>query len=103
MRFKKLEVLRTGPYLLVLHVYWLFSFVFFLTKISPELTPASLPPLYMWVTTTACLMSGVGPRPGSEPTNLAAEAQHAEFNHYTRGPAPICCLYSFNKYSISAY
>ena len=51
---------------------------FFLRKISPELR--SVQALFyffcMWVTTTALLVSGIGPCPGSEPANPAAEAEH---------------------------
>ena len=42
---------------------------------------ANLPLFCMWNASTAWLMSGVGPHPGSKPQTQAAKVECAELNH----------------------
>ena len=58
------------------------AFLFPLRKICPELTSVTSVLLFcMWVTTTAWLTNGVGPRLGSQPENLGHQSKVRKLNH----------------------
>ena len=65
--------------------------IFFLCEedLPPANSSADLPLLCMWDASTAWLMSGVGPHPGSEPVNPGPKKHSAwNFNYSATGPAP---------------
>ena len=77
------------PFYFFSYVFCLFVYLFLDEEDSPWTNIcANLPLFCMWDASTAWLMSGVGPLPGSEPVNPGRSAEWANFNHCGTGPAP---------------